>query len=248
MPEPSCSTASANERYAPQHSVSRLFRLTGRYKSTLAYSMPSKQLRMRSRGKFSKHDRTGPSVKLTRPLDHHALSQIPIIGERVQILGPYTFEELLQEPDHEQEVVVDYRNIQIEESKGASINVASIEVTRKKSSKKISISLEGIGKTTIESRYLFRKSWGLPIEGVVTLHATYLLYGALDGYTATCEKVIHVVYVTPASQRRGIARILLAEVLTDAPDVKISPHFSADGARLFGFDTHRKTCIAQRSR
>jgi GNAT superfamily N-acetyltransferase len=137
-------------------------------------------------------------------------------------------------------MISDYRDIRIEKSKGASIDLASIEVTRKMSSKQISISLEGIGKTTIESRYLFRKSWGLPIEGVVTLHATYFLYGALEGYTATCEKVIHVVYVTPASQRRGIARILLAEVLSDAPDVKISPHFSADGARLFGFDMHRK--------
>lgn len=179
-------------------------------------------------------------MKLTIPLNRHTLSQIPTTGERVQILGPYTFEELLQEPDCEHEMIADYRDIQIENSKGVTIDLASIEVTRKMSSKQISISLEGIGKTTIESRYLFRRSLGSPIEGVVTLHATYFLYGALEGYTATCEKVIHVVYVTPASQRRGMARILLAEVLSDAPDVKISPHFSADGARLFGFDTHGK--------
>jgi ribosomal protein S18 acetylase RimI-like enzyme len=189
-------------------------------------------------------------LKLTRPLDHRSLTQIPTTGERFQILGPYTFEDLLQEPDHEHEVSVDYRNIRIDELKGTSIHKASIEVTRKTSSKQLSISLKGIGKTTIESRYLFRKSWGSPIEGVVTLHATYFLYGALEGYTATCEKVLHVVYVTPESQRRGIARILLAEVLSDAPDVKISPHFSRNGARLFGFDTHGKRvspneCIEQ---
>ena len=67
----------------------------------------------------------------------------------MQILGPYTFEELLQEPDCEHEMIADYRDIQIENSKGVTIDLASIEVTRKMSSKQISISLEGIGKTEV---------------------------------------------------------------------------------------------------
>jgi GNAT superfamily N-acetyltransferase len=205
---------------------------------------------MTSRDKSSKHDRTGLFLKLTKPLDRHALSQIPTTGERVQILGPYTFEELLEEPDYVNDVVVEYRNIRIEESKGISINSALIEVTRKRSFIETSISLEGIGEATIESKYLFRKSLSSPIEGVVTLHATYHLYSVPEGYTAACKQVIHVVYVTPASQRQGIARILLAEVLSDAPDVKVRPHFSKDGARLFGFDTYGKRvspndCIEQ---
>ncbi|WP_408580600.1 N-acetyltransferase [Burkholderia cepacia] len=39
-----------------------------------------------------------------------------------------------------------------------------------------------------------------------------------------------------SSRGRGIARILLAEVLDDAPDVRVHPQFSDDGAKPFGFD------------
>lgn len=190
------------------------------------------------------------SLKLIKPLDRHSLSQIPTNGEKVQILGPYTFEELLREPDYEGEMVVDYRDILIEESKGVSINSAWIEVTRKKFSLKSPVFPDSPGEVTMKSRYLLRRDHASPIEGVVTLHVTYFLHGVRENYTATCKKVIHEVYVKPASQGQGIARILLAVVLNDAPDVEVSPHFSADGARLFGFDTHRKRvspspCIEQ---
>lgn len=177
------------------------------------------------------------SLKLIKPLDRHSLSQIPTSGEKVQILGPYTFEELLQEPDHEVEMIVDYRDVPIEEAEGVSKNSAWIEVTRKSFSLKTPAFPDSPGEVTMKSRYLFRRDPASPIEGVVTLHVTYFLHGVRENYTAACKKVIHEVYVKPASQGQGIARILLAVVFNDAPDVMVSPHFSADGARLFGFDT-----------
>lgn len=160
--------------------------------------------------------------------------------EKPEILGPYKFEELLQEPDLEDETYQDSRAISIVKSKGVSLDSAVIEVTRKAFRGHISIFPDEPGTITMKSRYLLRRDGASPIEGVVTLEATYLLYGLHKGYTAASRQVISEIYVKPASQRQGIARILLAEVLSDAPNAMVSYKFSSDGARLFGFDASGK--------
>jgi predicted GNAT family acetyltransferase len=169
-------------------------------------------------------------------LDRNLLAQIPTVDGKFYIGGPYTFEDLLQEPNEETEKTVDSRKLQLPESENILIRSGLIEVTRKIFSKKVTICPYSSGQITFETRYLFRPSGNCPIEGVVTLHVTYFLYGVLEKYASICKKVIHEVYVKPSSRGQGIARILLNEVLSDAPDVEVSPYFSADGARLFGFD------------
>lgn len=177
---------------------------------------------------------------MLRPLDRNSLARIPTVEGKFYIGGPYTFEELLHEPNWETEEPIDFRSVQIAESKDVAIRSAFIEVTRKTFSKKVTILPNSSGQIKLETRYLFRRDQNLPIEGVVTLHVTYFLHGVSAKYAPACRKVIHEVYVKPASQGQGIARILLAVVLGDAPDVEVAPNFSAAGARLFGFDAYGK--------
>lgn len=177
---------------------------------------------------------------MLKPLDQGALARIPTVDGKFYIGGPYTFEELLEEPDEKTEITVDFRGVQVAESKGISISSAVIDVARKTFSGKVTICPDSSGRITLQTRYLFRRDWNLPIEGVVTLHVTYVLHGILDQYAMECKKVIHEVYVKPTSRGQGIARILLAEVLGDAPDVEVASQFSKDGARLFGFDAFGK--------
>jgi GNAT superfamily N-acetyltransferase len=174
------------------------------------------------------------------PLDRESLARIPTPDGKSYIAGPYTFEELLQEPDEKTEATVDFRYGSVAESEGVSISSAYIEVIRKTFSRNVTIGPDSSGRITLETRYVFRRDCNLPIEGAVTLHANYVLHGVLQKYATECKTVINSVYVTPASRGQGIARVILAEVLKDAPDAEVGPNFSKDGARLFGFDAFGK--------
>ncbi len=163
-------------------------------------------------------------MRLVKPLDRQSLIRIPSALEgKFYLGGPYEFDSLLREPGLFGDEDVDWRPIHV----ASGLHDAKVA--------------EWPGFPTevrYRLRYLYRDSPGSAILGVVELKVSHKVLGVQNRFATECTKVIHTVYVTPSSRGKGIARILLAEVLSDAPDVHVHPQFSEEGARLFGFDLY----------
>lgn len=176
-------------------------------------------------------------MKLVTPLDRQSLIGIPsALKGKFYLGGPYELDELLREPEEYGDEDIDWRKIQIAQVNGVHMRSAQVDVACGKHHAKPS---EWPGFPTHVSyalRYLYRDEANSAILGVLKLKVSHEIHGIRKRFEVGCEKVIQSVYVKPSSRGRGIARVLLAEVLSDAPDVSVHPQFSEDGARLFGFD------------
>jgi predicted GNAT family acetyltransferase len=181
-------------------------------------------------------------MKLVTPLDRNSLFGIPMALEegKFSLGGPYELIELLQEPEQYGDEEIDWRLVQITDADGVSLRSAQIDIAAKFCSMAPGAWPGDRTRVSQKLRYIYRKTPDSAIDGVVTLTVSYLLHGIYSKFSVGSEKIITNVYVKAASRGRGIARILLAEVLGDIPDVKVYPQFSKDGARLFGFDGHGK--------
>ena len=176
-------------------------------------------------------------MKFVTPLDRQALVGIPSSLEgKFNLGGPYKLDEMLREPDEYGDNYIDWRQLQIAQANGVHIRPAYVEVSSKQSGVQASNGPSFPANIYYTLRYLYRDQPSSSILGVVELKVTHEIRGVLNQFEFVCKTVIQNVYVKPDSRGRGIARILLAEVLSDAPDVRVHPHFSEDGARLFGFD------------
>ncbi|WP_232451991.1 N-acetyltransferase [Burkholderia ubonensis] len=180
-------------------------------------------------------------MKVVTPLDRRSLIAIPPALEgKFYLGGPYEFGELLREPDEYGDEVVDWRKIQIAQANGVHMRSAHVDVACGQH-KARSSEWPGLPtRVSYELRYLYRDDANSAITGVVELKVAHEIHGMPKRFEVGCKKVIHTVYVEPSSRGRGIARVLLAEVLCDAPDACVHPQFSQDGARLFGFDQFGK--------
>jgi GNAT superfamily N-acetyltransferase len=186
-------------------------------------------------------------VKVCTPLDREGLNSIPTACEgKFYIGGPYELFELLQEPEQYGDEGIDWRDIQISGGIGVKTGSARIEVASGFCKMNSCVWPGQEARITQKLRYLYRENPNAIIEGAVTVEISYLLPGVSRRFAVQRESVIHSIYVNPSSRGRGIARILLAEVLDDAPNVKVHPQFSEDGARLFGFDKSGKRNIPGR--
>ncbi len=176
-------------------------------------------------------------MRLVAPLDRQSLMRIPSALEgKFYLGGPYEFDSLLREPDVFGDEDVDWRPIQIVQVNDEQVRSAQVDVAcglhRARAGE-----FPGLPtKVSYTLRYLFRDAPNSVIQGVVELKVSHSICGVRNRFVTECTKVIHAVYVNPSSRGRGIARVLLSEVLSDAPDVMVHPQFSEDGARLFGFD------------
>lgn len=176
-------------------------------------------------------------MKLVTPLDRLAISRIPSALEgRFYLGGPFVFDEMLREPEEYGDEDIDWRKVQIAPVNGVQMRSAQVDVTCGHHHVKPGVWSGGPTHVSYSMRYLYRDEFSSPILGVVQLEVEHDVHGVRKGFKTQCKKAIHAVYVKPSSQGMGIARILLSEVLDDAPDVCVHPQFSEDGARLFGFD------------
>ncbi|WP_175958387.1 GNAT family N-acetyltransferase [Burkholderia sp. BCC0405] len=176
-------------------------------------------------------------MKVVTPLDRQSIIAIPSALEgKFYLGGPYELGELLREPDEYGDEGIDWRIIEIAQANGVQMRSACVDVACGSHTASVS---EWPGIPTCVRyalRYLYRDDANSPITGVVELKVVHEIHGVQKRFEVGCKKVIHTVYVEPSSRGRGIARVLLAEVLSDAPDACVHPQFSEDGARLFGFD------------
>ncbi|TYK74145.1 GNAT family N-acetyltransferase [Comamonas sp. Z1] len=176
-------------------------------------------------------------MKLVTPLDRLTVSRIPSALEgKFYLGGPYEFAEMLREPDEYGDEEIDWRKVQIAPVNGVQMRSAQVDVTCGHHHVKPGAWPGDPAQVSYSMRYLYRDEFNSPILGVVQLKVAHEVHGVRKGFKTQCRKAIHAVYVKPSSQGMGIARILLSEVLDDAPDVCVHPQFSEDGARLFGFD------------
>ena len=180
-------------------------------------------------------------MKFVTPLDRNSLIEIPTALEgKFYLGGPYELVELLQEPEVYGDEDIDWRKIQIIDTNGAPMRSVQVDVACSHCHANSSVCPGFPTEVTQKIRYIYREKYNATIEGAVILEVTYQIKGVREKFSVESKKVIHSVYVKASSRGRGIARILLAEVVSDAPDVKVHPQFSEDGARLFGFDKHGK--------
>ncbi|WP_028224967.1 MULTISPECIES: GNAT family N-acetyltransferase [Paraburkholderia] len=178
-------------------------------------------------------------MRLVKPLDRQSLIRIPSALEgKFYLGGPYEFDSLLREPGLFGDEDVDWRPIQIAQPNGEPVRLAQVDVASGLHDAKVAEWPGFPTEVRYRLRYLYRDSPGSAILGVVELKVSHKVLGVQNRFATECTKVIHTVYVTPSSRGKGIARILLAEVLSDAPDVHVHPQFSEEGARLFGFDLY----------
>ncbi|WP_080421485.1 GNAT family N-acetyltransferase [Burkholderia ubonensis] len=176
-------------------------------------------------------------MKVVTPLDRVSLAAIPsALPGKFYKGGPYELDELLREPEEYGDEEIDWRPIQIADAHNVPMRIAHVEVACSRHQANTCDS-PGLG-TRVEYvlRYLYREDAKSAITGVVQLKISHRIHGLQRLFEVDCEKVIQTVYVARSSRGRGIARVLLAEVLDDAPDVRVHPQFSDDGAKLFGFD------------
>lgn len=175
-------------------------------------------------------------MKLVTALDRLAVSRIPsALAGKFYLGGPYEFEEMLREPEEYGDEDIDWRSVQIAPVNGVKKRFAQVVITCGHHHVKPGVWAGDPARVSYSMRYLYRDEFNLPILGVVQLKVEHEVHGVRKGFKTQCKKTIHAVYVKPSSQGMGIARILLSEVLGDAPDVCVHPQFSEDGARLFGF-------------
>lgn len=180
-------------------------------------------------------------MKVCAPLDRMRLHSIPTaLDGKFYMGGPYELPELLKEPEQYGDEDIDWRDIQISGGGGVNAGSVRIEVASGFCQMNSCVWPGQEARITQNLRYLYRERPNATIEGAVTVEVSYLLPGVRQKFTVQGESVIHSVYVKASSRGRGIARILLAELLDDLPNVKVHPQFSEDGARLFGFDRNGK--------
>ncbi|KGG86200.1 hypothetical protein P245_21005 [Comamonas thiooxydans] len=171
------------------------------------------------------------------PLVREDLARIPTsIEGKFYLGGPYTFDDLLREPDDYGDEEIDWHSAQIKQSGNVQARTAQIDITSAHHRVKPGAWPGGPSRVDYTMRYLYREAINTEILGVVLLKVSHEIHGVSKGFQTVCKKVIQSIYVRPSNQGRGIARILLAVVLEAAPDVCVHPQFSVEGARLFGFD------------
>ena len=176
-------------------------------------------------------------MKFVTPLDRQDVIRIPSALEgKFYLGGPYEFDELFREPEEYGDKQIDCRKVQIAEANGVQMHSAHVDVTCGQHSVKPCRWPGWPSHVSYAMRYIYRDNINSSILGVVQLTVTHEVHGVLNGFKTQCKKVIDTVCVKPSSQGKGIARVLLAVILDDAPDVCVHPQFSEDGARLFGFD------------
>lgn len=176
-------------------------------------------------------------TNIVTPLDLQSLRSIPSsIEGKFYLGGPYEFEGLLQEPDQYGDEEVELRSIHIAQPDVEQARHAYVAVACGEHFAQLCDSPLFPTKVEYELRYLYRDEAESEILGVVQVSVSHVIHGVRHRFVDQCRKVIKTVHVKPASRRRGIARILLAVVISDAPDALVHPQFSEDGARLFGFD------------
>ncbi|WP_175858027.1 GNAT family N-acetyltransferase [Burkholderia anthina] len=176
-------------------------------------------------------------MKVVTPLDQLALSSIPSALEgKFYLGGPYDFDGLLREPEEYGDEDIDWRKIQIVQANGEHVGFAHVDVACGQQHANADAMPWSPARVSYTLRYLYREDANTAVKGVVELKISHEIHGIRKRFEVVCKKVIHTVYVEPSSRGKGIARVLLAEVLSDAPDACVHPQFSEDGARLFGFD------------
>lgn len=174
---------------------------------------------------------------MVTPLDRVSLAAIPsALPGKFYKGGPYELGDLLREPQEYGDEEIDWRPVQIANADNVPMRTAHIDVACSRHQTNASDSPAFATRVAYVLRYLYRDDVMSAIKGVVQLKISHKIHGLQRRFEVDCEKVIQTVYVAPGSRGRGIARVLLAEVLDDAPDVRVHPQFSDDGAKLFGFD------------
>lgn len=180
-------------------------------------------------------------MKLVTPLDRQALIAIPsALPGKFWLGGPYKLADILREPEDYGDEDIDWRQIQIVQAHGVEMHSCWVDVTSSRHHARPSEWPAMPTYVSYKLRYLYRDEPSSTILGVVQLEVSHDIHGPSKHFAVLCTKVIQSVYVAPESRGRGIARVLLAEVLADAPDVTVHPQFSEEGAKLFGFDLQGK--------
>lgn len=171
------------------------------------------------------------------PLAREVLARIPTsIEGKFYLGGPYTFDDLLREPNKYGDEEIDWHSAQVKQVGGVQARSAQIDITCTHHRVKPGAWPGDPSRVDYAMRYLYREAINTEILGVVHLKVSHEVHGISQGFQTECKKVIQTIYVRPSCRGKGIARILLAVVLEAAPDVRVHPQFSVEGARLFGFD------------